>query len=53
MGTRGVGFLLGTRCRLLGRAVHDRAPMQAAMDGRDFRSFMETCSEVRYGWRGV
>ena len=41
MGTRSVCFLLGARGWPLGDAVHDHAPDAPAMDGRDFRNFME------------
>src|SRR5829696_5478620 len=51
VGTRSVELLLGTRGRLPGRAVHDHRPMQAAMTGPEFRTFMERF--LRYAENGL
>jgi hypothetical protein len=51
MGTRSVELLLGARGRLPGGAVHDLRPMQAAVTGRDFRTFMERF--LRYADNGL
>jgi len=51
MGTRSDDFLLGFAPGLLGMLSTIMRPMLAAMDGRDFRNFMETF--LRYADNGL